>query len=120
MSLFERFFPKKIEKKEIINEEIEVILEKKINDTWEKINNNFNQEKINKTIQKILIQTEILNDAPEEREIHKKLLAISNSAKNNVCVTTKKEIQNLNFNTLKEFYAQTKTALENIGASTTK
>ncbi|MBR9679242.1 MAG: hypothetical protein GON13_03165, partial [Nanoarchaeota archaeon] len=120
MRFFEKLFPKKIEEKEITNKEIELILEKRILENWEKINNNYKPEKIKKTIQNILTQVEILNNAQEEREIHKKLAAISKSAKNNVCITTKKEIQNLNFNTLKEFYTQTSKALENIGASTTK
>ena len=120
MNIFERFFPKKIEKTRITNENVEAILEKKMRENWEEVNKNFNSEKINKTIQKILTQVEILNNAKEEREIHKKLLAISTSAKNNVCVTTKKEIQNLNFTNLKEFYTQTKTALENIAVVTTK
>jgi hypothetical protein len=120
MSFFDRFFAKKEKRREIKEEELEGFLEEKISQVWRETPSDFKPENIKQTIQRVLEKVELLDNAEEEGEIHKRLAAISKSTRDNVCVVTKKEVESIPSNSLKEFYVQAGKALENVGNVTSK
>jgi hypothetical protein len=123
MGFLDKFFPKKekIEKKKVSEGELETILEKKVSSVWEDSQAGFEPENVQTRTKEILSAINELSSAKEEKEdVHKTLAEISRSARKNICIVTRREIENIKSNNLKDFYLSATKTLEIIGKNNSK
>ncbi len=121
MGFFDRFSPKKQEKEriEIKEEEIEGILEERVGSIWK--DETFQPKEIESMIGKILNSIEELRKKEVRKEnVHKTLIELSLSARKSIVVITKREVESLDFSSLKEFYTNTGKALDIISNNNSK